>query len=61
LEKVQYFSFLSEIGKIGKSLVFFRKKTAIPLFRVKEKFSKVESKRKGKGAQAPPLYPLSYL
>nr|DAQ76312.1 MAG TPA: hypothetical protein [Caudoviricetes sp.] len=30
MEKVQYFSFLSEIGKIGKSLVFFRKKTGIP-------------------------------
>jgi len=62
LEKVQYFSFLSEIGKIGKSLVFFRKKTAYILFKdIKKDFSFVKSKRKGKGAQVPPLYPLSHL
>ena len=56
MEKVQYFSFLSEIGKIGKSLVFFRKKTAYTLFKgIKRTFPSSSQREKEKGLKLRPF------
>nr|DAJ83872.1 MAG TPA: hypothetical protein [Caudoviricetes sp.]DAR36727.1 MAG TPA: hypothetical protein [Caudoviricetes sp.] len=62
MEKVQYFSFLSEIGKIGKSLVFFRKNTAYTIKNgIKRLFlRKVKEKRK-RGSSSAPLSFISSL
>ncbi|WP_270615764.1 hypothetical protein [Streptococcus koreensis] len=55
MEKVQYFSFLSEIGKIGKSLVFFRKNTALPYSGYIGAFPKWSQREKEKGLKLRPF------
>lgn len=55
MEKVQYFSFLSKIGKIGKSLVFFRKNTALPYSGYIGAFPKWSQREKEKGLKLRPF------